>query len=677
MAAGAGPVLASGAAMLTRIQLSRFRGFQQLEVQTGAVTVVVGKNSSGKTSLLHAVRLVCDAFALASADAETRPKEFQNEGNSWIEVCRDFLIADLTRLLALADWRQLFVDGAADAKTKLRIELGFEAADPIQEIELEIVSGLNAQLKMALHVRSSQLTEAVAGLKPSSPLRTTRLRESLQRIAPRAVFVPPFYGVTRMEEYRTLPVVDRMLSSGDQSHIVRNLVARLDGAARVRLNALLGRTVGAKVERRTSQADAEGASELVVTYRDTNGELELSSAGAGLISLIALYAAMERVRGERQTAGDRVVIFLLDEPEAHLHPRLQGDIGEEFAKLAIDFGIQLILATHSVEMINRLGARSDAVLVSVDRARSSAVTLRSESEVLAALDEFCDLTPFTSLSFLASRRVLFHEGPTDYKLIDALARIYFSQNDRALARWRRYVPVALDGIGNVSARGVLKRVLTPKLFPKLGLGEPVRAGLAQDRDYGRSIQPPHLEEVERHFESVTAVWSRNSIESLFLDRDTLVAWLAPTLKIEPAVLRPFVEQAIAAADADRTLEDEAVDGLFQVLRRPARASAEPGEKGAMLSEAQALKRAREQARGQSAVWQRGKHRASFILNTLRTSLPKPQASRLRGSIIDIIVNAEVESLGDTTVLIPREICEFLDLLVATREPGKFVDLVAP
>lgn len=146
---------------------------------------------------------------------------------------------------------------------------------------------------------------ADAETRPSSPLRTTRLREGLQRIAPRAVFVPPFYGVTRLEEYRTLPVVDR---------IVRNLVARLDGAARLRLNALLGRTVGASVERRTSQADAEGSSELVVTYRDTNGELELSSAGAGLISLIALYAAMERVRGERQTAGDRAIMFLLDEP---------------------------------------------------------------------------------------------------------------------------------------------------------------------------------------------------------------------------------------------------------------------------------------------------------------------------------------------------------------------------
>ncbi len=146
---------------------------------------------------------------------------------------------------------------------------------------------------------------ADAETRPSSPLRTTRLREGLQRIAPRAVFVPPFYGVTRLEEYRTLPVVDR---------IVRNLVARLDGAARLRLNALLGRTVGASVERRTSQADAEGSSELVVTYRDINGELELSSAGAGLISLIALYAAMERVRGERQTAGDRAIMFLLDEP---------------------------------------------------------------------------------------------------------------------------------------------------------------------------------------------------------------------------------------------------------------------------------------------------------------------------------------------------------------------------
>jgi predicted ATPase len=652
--------------MLTQIQLSRFRGFAQLETPCGAITAIVGKNSSGKTSLLHAIRLVCDVFGLALADPETRPKEVQHEGSSWIEVCSDLVVADLTRLFSLADWRQLFVDAAADPDTTIRVDLRFADDDPIERAELVIVSSLNEKLKFGLRVRSQRLSEAVAELKPSSPLRTTRLRDGLQRIAPRAVFVPPFYGVTRVEEYRTLPVVDRTLSSGDQSHIVRNLIARLDGGALVRLNALLGRTVGANLVQRTTQADAETRADLLVTYRDTNGELELSSAGAGLISLVALYAAMERVRGERQTGSEGTIMFLLDEPEAHLHPRLQGQIGEEFARIAVDFGVQLILATHSVEMINRLGLRPDAVLVSIDRASGSAVTLRSESEVVSALDEFCDLTPFTSLTFLASRRILFHEGVTDYRLLDALARVYYLKNDGALARWRRYVPVALDGVGNVSARGALKRVLTPTLFPRLGQGEPVRAALAHDRDYEQRSQPATVEVIDGNFEAITAVWSRNCIESLFLDREVLVAWLGPTLRLDADRLRPLVQQAIAAANADRSLEDAAVDGLVPVLRRPSRSDEDPGAKGTQTTERKALEQARAAARGEPAVWQPGKRRASVILGHIRAGLSKPHKSRLRGSIVDIIVNADANQLGDASVLIPAEVRDFLDLLVGAR-----------
>ncbi|EYF07032.1 Hypothetical protein CAP_1291 [Chondromyces apiculatus DSM 436] len=200
--------------MLRRIEISNFRGLSALDVPCGAVTGIIGKNSAGKTSVLHTVRVVSEAFRLALADESIKPRVRKED--DVIEVCTKEVVHDPSRLIPLADWRQIFRDAAV----------------------------------------------------------------------------------------------------GEGVHLA--------------MNEFLGRTLQTRIVQRTAQIDAEARADLVVTYRDSNGELELSSAGAGLVSLVALYAALERIRKERAQGTRRPVVFLLDEPEAHLHPRLQGDVGEEF-----------------------------------------------------------------------------------------------------------------------------------------------------------------------------------------------------------------------------------------------------------------------------------------------------------------------------------------------------------
>jgi predicted ATP-dependent endonuclease of OLD family len=375
--------------MLKSLKVSRFRGFSSLHVELGPTTAIVGRNSSGKTSVLHAIRLVCDVLGSLAEDPEIRPR-LKGTAHE-IEVCKHIVVLDPSKFIALADWTQLFTDASVGDGVTLSIELDFEATDSIQKASLELAYGRNAQLKMSVVLRSERIAAAGAGFAAKSKDRPARLLEEIQRARPLCVLVPAFYGVTSIEEYRTQPVINRLLGGGDQRHIVRNLLARMDSAAVERMNTFLRRTIGAELVKRTSQADAEQRGHLVATYRDTNGVLEISSAGAGLVGMLALYAAMERMRSIK---SGQPVIFLLDEPEAHLHPRLQADVGEELARLAAEFGHQLILATHSVEMINRLGRLPESVLLTVDRSTGTSAQLTTENEEIRALDEFCDLTPF-------------------------------------------------------------------------------------------------------------------------------------------------------------------------------------------------------------------------------------------------------------------------------------------
>lgn len=645
--------------MLKRIALKHFRGFKALDVETRPITIFMGRNSSGKTSVLHAVRMALEALEIGFAEGAPHADK-----DGWITVCWEHIVWDHARLYPIADWAEMFTDKEIGEGTSLSAELGFEESDAFQEVHVRLSYARNAQLKMSVRVRNDRAVEELEALAPKSKFRAPRLREALSRGAPRAVFIPAFYGVTSTEEYRTWALVKRELGSGNQSRIVRNLIARLDGAALSRLNDFLRRSVGATLSPMTAPQDTENVEHFEVKYKDTNGELELSSAGAGLINLVALYAAMEKSRPPASEPWP--VLFLLDEPEAHLHPKLQGDVGDTLGTMAAEFGAQLLIATHSVEMINRIGQRKDANLIALDRASGRATSLSSEEAVVRELGQWCDLTPFASLNFLASRRILFHEGPSDDAILRVCSELAFRSDAPKLAAFRTWTRVSLEGTGNASAQAVLGAVLSPSLFPRLKVKETVRAVCVFDRDAHRTPGLRAVKPITKgHFEAFELVWSRYSIESLFLEPTCLAAWLAQVLppgSITEEELRKLVSAGIALADKDSKLLDEAEALQLVAKLRPRVDDQDGGRK--QMTPSDALKAAKEEVRRQPEVWQRGKDRARFVLGHVRKSLPAKLQNHVTSRIDKLVEAAAADRLGDLAVLIPKEIRELLDLMVS-------------
>jgi hypothetical protein len=357
------------------------------------------------------------------------------------------------------------------------------------------------------------------------------------------------------------------------------------------------------------------------------------------------------------------VIYLLDEPEAHLHPKLQGDVGEALAAAATDFGAQLVIATHSIEMINRLGQRRDTILLAVDRAGSALTPLDSEAALVRELGQWCDLTPFTSLTFLASRRILFHEGPSDGAILARCAEAYFRTRAPDLAAFRRWTLVSLDGVGNVKAQGVLGAVLSPALFPDLAAKKAVRAVCVLDRDAEREPGFHVLRGITRdHFEARELVWSRYSIESLFLDPMRLAAWIAASLPegaVSDADLQAMVARGIAVADKDPELVDAAEVSLQLAKVR---------SKHMKIDEA--LKAAKQEVRADPGVYQKGRDRARVVLRCVREALPSNQLKNLlRGTVQGLLEAASADRLGDRSAAIPQEIRDLLDYMASAEAPS--------
>jgi len=635
--------------VLTELKFGNFRGFSSFAAAFKPITVLVGANSSGKTSVLHAARMVIEALDLA---LEHGIPHAQPDGG--IAVCKNIIVDDFARLVPVDDWVELFKGAQVAEGSKLTVEATFDGQ--FKSLAIAIEYGRNRQPKLTVDAVCPLASAVVHRLRQKSPERHKMIANALKEHAPRAFLVPAFYGVTRAEEHRSHGLIHRLLGGGEQSRVVRNLVTRLPKDRFDGLNAFLRRATGATLTWRTSGDETDRALHLKVYFKDSNGELELSSAGAGLVNLVALYASMAYFRATEDPRQG--LIYLLDEPEAHLHPKLQGDVGAAIAALAREFGAQVIMATHAVEIVNRVGERDDALLLAVNRrAEFSSTPLDSEQDIVRELAQYCDLTPFTSLNFLASRRVLFHEGPSDAAILTACARIYLRNKPDESQRFRRWTFVSLDGVGNVSAQAVLGSVLSPRIFPNLSEKRKVRAVCVLDRDAERIPGRRAIQNLSNEqFEAVEQIWSRYSIESLFLDTDCLFAWIrlrVPVGVMSDGDLQIAVEAAKQEADRDQNLDDAAVDAIERVELRKG---------GKTLAEAK--KEARACARAEPTVWQRGRARAGFMLGLIRKSLPTGHQNKVRSTLADL-VEIPLESIqsGDIDRLVPKELRDLLDWLV--------------
>lgn len=632
--------------MLTSIRLKNFRGFAKLDLSLKPVSVVVGPNSSGKTTVLHAVGVAHRAYAQAIEAAEAHPVV---HASGQITVCDGVIVQDHSRLLPIAVQEEIFRNGDVSEGVTTEIDLGFEATDPVRRLVVRLSYMRNKVLKLTIEVDCPSAIDAVASLAAKSKYRGPRLVDALRRDPPVAVLVPAFYGVTLQEEFRPRPVVDEHLQEGQQSRIVRNLIARLSGGDLEELNAFLERTVGARISDRTPAQDSERVHPLIVKFSDVNGALDLSAAGAGVVNLISLFAALKW----RQRTSKGTTVFLLDEPEAHLHPRLQGKLGDELASVVRSFAnAQFIAATHSIEMINRLGRRDDAVLIALDRASGTSATLGSEAMVVDELSAWADLTPFTSLNFLASRRLLFHEGPSDARILLRAAEVQFRNRPEDLATFKRWTLVPIDGTGNIPGIAALRKVIQPRVFPHLGQGEAVQLVLVLDRDREREPGMRHKPEGKVH--STEVVWSRHSVESLFLDPEVLAQWLAASMPVGRAdepTLRRHIEQALPLVDALPELNDPVVADLAPILVRGG------GTLKDRIKEAQAM------VRKEPAVLQKGRERARRILERVREALPARDQGYVRASIVDQMETATVERLNHPEMAVPAEVRALLESMV--------------
>jgi len=162
--------------MLSKVELRNFRGFDKLALDLEPVSVVVGPNSSGKTTVLHAISVALRAYSIALDDAAARPVA----KGSQVTICSGLILRDHTQLLPIAERNELFCNGTVFEGATATITLTFDGP-PVESLTVSLSYMRNAVLKLAVSVRSSAAAAAVAGIPAKSRNRPATLLDVLRR----------------------------------------------------------------------------------------------------------------------------------------------------------------------------------------------------------------------------------------------------------------------------------------------------------------------------------------------------------------------------------------------------------------------------------------------------------------------------------------------------------------
>ena len=501
--------------MLTKLTIRNFKRFDEVDVELGNPVVFIGPNNSGKTSAMQALALWDIGLKRWN---EKRSGKSTPEKRPGVTVNRRDLVA-----IPIPDanllWRGMHV-------RDVRREDGRQTTSNIR-IDL-IVEGVTADKRWTCGLEFDYANEESFYCRPlrrSDGKTPDRMPVPDAAGAVRIAFLPPMSGLAATETRLDQGAVNVRIGEGRTAEVLRNLCFRIHEEDASRWTALVRHVrslFGAELDPPRYVAER---GEIMMSYREHDARLDLSSSGRGLQQTLLLLAYMYANPG---------AVLLLDEPDAHLEILRQRQTYRLLAEVAAESGNQIIAASHSEVLLNEAAGR-DVVVAFVGPPHR--IDDRG-SQVLKALREIGFDQYYQAEQ---TGWVLYLEGSTDLAFLRAFARRL--GHERALrALERPFVHYAGNRPTAVQNHYYGLREALPAL----------RGAAIFDR---RKSEPRDITPVE------CLVWKRREVENYVCSRATLEAYAAASAPEEAE------GPLFTAAEADRRVGAmrDAIDRIESAL----------------------------------------------------------------------------------------------------------------
>lgn len=399
----------------------------------GDLSLLVGGNNSGKSSILQ---------ALATWQFCKTILEIEKGRKAWIATSGiqgvgmgivDFTPMNVPSLAHL--WSNLKTQKTTEVDGyTLKIKVTWDNEDG-EEKFLEVGMSL-ANDRLFLKNTGSNLTQQ----------DITDVPEGMLNRIPNIAYLPPFAGITDRETRLTPAMRSRLIGQGLSGGVIRNVLFDLhetNRLERIRLRGTRSKIKNSDLKllrdndpweilQRTMQ-EVFGTELKITPFNEryhsylkiecikgafdpqtqkfnkfgNYSSRDLMVEGSGFLQWLSVYAL---------SLSPEYDSILLDEPDAHLHPILQEQLVSKLGQISLNKGKQILLATHSTELIR--GYDHNKIFAIKSRSGKYLSDDNSKVGVLAGIGAIH--TP-TLHSIMRHKKLLIVEGSSDERFLRKLA----------------------------------------------------------------------------------------------------------------------------------------------------------------------------------------------------------------------------------------------------------------
>lgn len=392
---------------ISNIQFQNFKALKHYSLSFDQVNILVGPNNSGKSTIIGALR----ALDIALRFAKSRPPQ-----------------------------RIYFDDGT---------EIGYRIPRDSLPIALENVhTNYNAEQSTVTFILSNRnklcLMFPIEGgclLLPKLPDRIVESAAAFKKAFPISLTVVPVLGPIESKETRwEKATIVNGLSTHRASRHFRNYWHYFPEEFPIFAKLVRSTWPGMEIELPEFNP---ASGELTMFCQEERVTRELYWMGFGFQIWCQILTHLTRSKGSS--------LIVMDEPETYLHP----DVQRQLSSIIRDLGTDIVLATHSSEIM----AEADpSEIVIVDKQKRAGDRLKDIIGVQKALDAVGSAQNITLTALARSRRVLYVEGESDYRLLRRFARRLgleelasgvgiVALSSEGFGSWQRLTTLA-DGIAN-------------------------------------------------------------------------------------------------------------------------------------------------------------------------------------------------------------------------------------
>ncbi|MCY4226691.1 MAG: AAA family ATPase [Gammaproteobacteria bacterium] len=469
--------------MIHKVSISHFKKFDLLEFTLPDCGVICGPNNSGKTTLLQSL------------------STWSELGELWLRHT-----TDLTRKKN-GEFHSAEVD-IVDSGTlppSISDEL-WHNKDTRKPISIS-VSAKDWSIGFSLHYQDASIVR----IQPLAELSENHLKTYAESPL-KALYIPSLSWLDIREPEYTQSVIEKRLAHSKGGIVLRNIikVVSSDSEKWEKLQFTVKSFFGFELSK------PSGDDPIMVRYKhlEIDHWYDLVNGAAGFLQILLLQSALLHSDAK---------LFLIDEPDAHLHALLKERIYALIKEHCRESSCQALIATHSGRLIDMAARENGNKLFVISKGSLNPIT-KAEADTLLKI-------PAEQIVFAqTSYSVLYLEGKSDLDILLEWAKTL----DHPALKYLNggfWVPVAEKRDRKNFAKKHFKslKVLVPNLNA-LEVRDPNSSqGLPRSRQSGELI----IQEGKRMPRGMKlAYWSRYEIENYLLHRQSLLRFVSKSFGAE-------------------------------------------------------------------------------------------------------------------------------------------------